>query len=134
MKNKSNVAKISTLVFFIIAFFTNPPVDKHREVIKEKVNLLLQKSLYEKFDGNNSNELGKSLGANLGSMLGSAILDPFINEAITSDSYLLFSTTNLTCGGQTKTIGFGVFGNVFIFDNADKSLKDKFNNTTNSNK
>jgi hypothetical protein len=134
MKNRSKGALIIIIVFALIAFFTNPSVEKHREVVKTKLNTLMQQSLYETNDGNNSNELTKSFGAALGSMLGSAILDPFIDRAITSDNYIFFSTTKLTWGGQTKEIGFGAFGNVFLSKDIDNSLKEQLKNVMNSNK
>jgi hypothetical protein len=132
MRNKTTSILIGIVAIVLIAIFTNPPIEKHREAVKTKLNVLMQQSMYENIDKTNTSGLESNLGATLGSMLGSAILNPFIDAAITSNNYIIFSTTELTWGGETKEIGFGIFGNVILSKDIDKALKDKVNNVLNT--
>ena len=131
MKHKNSFVILTIVIIALIAAFTNPPVEKHREVVKTKLNILMQQSLYEN-SSSESNELTKNFGAALGSMLGSAILNPIVDGFITSDNYIIFSVTKLTWGGQTKSIGFGVFGNVFLSKDIDNALKEEIKNMSNT--
>lgn len=123
--NKSTIVFISIFIAALMAFFSNPNVEKHREAVKMKAKTLMQQSLYTEIDDNNSYGIDKNIGSILGSMLGSAIINPFIEGSITTDNYIFFSTTKLTWDGKTKEIGFGVFGYVFLSNNFDNELKDQ---------
>ncbi len=127
-----SISLVTVLVIALIAIFTNPPVEKHREAVKSKLNLLMQGSLYEKINKSDVTELESNLGSAIGSMLGSAFMDPFINMAITSDNYIICSITKLSWNGETKIIGFGFLGNVFLSREIDNSLKDEISNAINS--
>jgi len=41
---------------------------------------------------------------------------------MSTDNYVLFSTTKITWEGETRIIGIGAFGNVFITKELDESL------------
>ncbi|MBK8442421.1 MAG: hypothetical protein IPL35_02955 [Sphingobacteriales bacterium] len=38
-----------------------------------------------------------------------------IDNSVSTDNYILFSTTKYSLEGETKVVGIGAFGNVFIF-------------------
>ncbi len=121
MKNK-HIILIITGVLLIIGALTNPTQDRHKEAVKNKLNVLMQKSIKDGMK--NSDSGAEQIGSALGLMLGGAILDRMIESIISSDNYVLFSTTNATWEGKTKIIGVGVFGNVFISDEIDKALNE----------
>jgi hypothetical protein len=121
MQNK-HITLIIIGALLIIGALTNPTQDRHKEAVKNKLNVIMQKSLKDSMK--NSDSGAEQIGSALGLMLGGAILDRMIESTISSDSYVLFSTTNVTWEGKTKIIGVGVFGNVFISDEIDKALKD----------
>jgi len=121
MQNK-HITLIITGVLLIIGALTNPTQDRHKEAVKNKLNVIMQKSIKDSMK--NSDSGAEQIGSALGLMLGGAILDRMIESTISSDNYVLFSTTKATWEGKTKIIGVGVFGNVFISDEIDKALKE----------
>lgn len=121
MKNKQLFLVILGLIL-IISVITNPNQDRHREVVKNKLSVIMQKAMTESLK--NSDSGAKQIGSALGLMLGGAFLDRMIESMISSDNYVLFSTTKITWEGKTKLIGVGVFGNVFISNEIEKALKD----------
>lgn len=109
-------------VLLIVGALTNPTQDRHKEAVKNKLNVIMQKSIKDSMK--NSDSGAEQIGSALGLMLGGAILDRIIESTISSDNYVLFSTTNATWEGKTKIIGVGVFGNVFISNEIDSALKE----------
>lgn len=73
----------------------------------------------------NSDNGAKQFGSALGLMLGGVMLDRMIENMVSTDNYVLFSTTKITWEGETKLIGVGLFGNVFISSEIDEALKGK---------
>ena len=98
----------------LVAVLTNPNQDRHKEVIKAKLTTYLQKSMKE------SNEFGQALGL----MFGGVFVNQILDQMITTDNYVLFSTTKITWEGKSKTIGIGVFGNVFVTKELDDALNE----------
>lgn len=121
MKNK-HIILIFVGLILLIGVITNPNQDRHKEVVKNKLNVLMQKAMKESLK--NSDTGAEQIGSALGLMLGGAMLDRMIESMVSSDNYVLFSTTKATWEGKTKIIGIGVFGNVFISDEIDNALKD----------
>ena len=119
---KQSIIIISIVVFVLIAVFTNPNVQIHREAVKTIFNQNLQKSIAENESVNNS-ELNKA-GENIGILLGNVFIDKMIENIITSDNYVLFSITKLSFEGKRKIIGYGLFGNVFISNEVNKALEN----------
>ena len=120
MKNKYIFLLFGGL-FLLIAVLTNPNQDRHKEVVKNKLNTIMQKAMKEGLK--NSDSGAEQLGSALGLMLGGALLDRMIETMVSTDNYVLFSTTKITWEGKSKLIGIGVFGNVFISDKIDEALK-----------
>jgi hypothetical protein len=122
MKNKYIFLLFGGL-FLLIAVLTNPNQDRHKEVVKNKLNTIMQKAMKDGLK--NSDSGAEQLGSALGLMLGGALLDRMIETMVSTDNYVLFSTTKITFEGKSKLIGIGVFGNVFISDKIDEALKDR---------
>lgn len=113
------VLLITAGIIILIAIITNPGHEKHKEEVKKEINTYLQKSISNSSD----NTLAGSIGSAFGTMLGGAILNPIIDNCISSNNYILFSTTTITWEGNKNVIGVGVFGNIFL----SRQLKDILN-------
>lgn len=57
-------------------------------------------------------------------MMGRTLIDPLIDNLITSDDFIFFSLTKITWEGEQKTIGIGIFGNVYINPEIEEKLND----------
>lgn len=119
---KQSIIIISIVVIVLIAVFTNPNVQAHREAVKIMFNQNLQKSL-AKNGSENKSEM-ENAGANLGMMLGNVFIDKMIENLVTSDNYVLFSITKISFEGKSKMIGYGLFGNVFISSEVNQAYKN----------
>lgn len=82
----------------------------------------MQKSLKNKHSETNNE--WEQAGQALGLMLGGAIIDQVINNFVSADNYVLFSTTKITWDGKTKIVGIGVFGNVYLTRQLDDALNE----------
>lgn len=114
---------ISTLVLILIvlvAIFTNPGSERHKETIKSKLNVYLQKVM--KNDLKETSEEEQQAGQAIGMLLGGVIIDQIIDNTLSTNNYLLFSTTKISWEGETKIIGIGAFGNVFLTGKLDEAL------------
>ena len=123
MKNKQLFIWVTISLLIVLAFSTNPPVEKHRAEVKNKFGTILQKSIAKNIDKNGGDKQGLSIGSTFSSMFGSIILNPLIDSYISDDNYLLFSVTRLKWNEKSNVIGIGVFGKVYITDNLGRKLE-----------
>jgi hypothetical protein len=66
----------------------------------------------------------EQLGQAFGMMLGGALVDRIVDNFVSTDNYVLFSTTKVSWEGKTKIIGIGAFGNVFISSKLDEAINE----------
>lgn len=111
---KSNKIIIFFAIIILIAVLTNPSNEEHKQAVKSVVNEVVQNSISE-----NESDLGK-----LGVLFGSSLAENLIENSVTRDNYILFSITKFTWKGESKSIGYGLFGNVFL----SEKVKNAFNN------
>lgn len=105
-KSKSRlVIIILILAVMIVAFFTNPNEQAHKEAIKAKSSEILKEVVSERIDG---------VGAVAWQLAGEQLLTGLINSNITVDNYYLFSVPKINWDGKSYPIGTGVFGKVYI--------------------
>jgi hypothetical protein len=109
-------------IILILAAITNPNKEKHKESIKSIITANMQNTMQENM--HLSNNKWEQAGQALGMMIGSTLIDPIIDNLISSDNYIFFSLTKITWGGKQKIIGFGLFGNVFITSKIEDTLKN----------
>lgn len=121
---KSNSWIVPIIIFFICicAVITNPSSEKHKEIIKTKCYSLMQKSIKEKTEKDGSK--WESFGQALGMIIGKPIIDIIVENSISSDNYIFFSTTKITLDGETRIIGIGAFGSVFLDSRIDDALSE----------
>jgi hypothetical protein len=106
----------------LTAIITNPQPERHKEAVRNKLNSALQTTMKEKMDDSDDN--WEKAGTALGMMLGGTLIDQMINRMVTTNNYVFFSTTKVNWEGQSKTIGFGIFGNVYITTQLDDALNN----------
>ncbi|GAB4025091.1 hypothetical protein [Spirosoma gilvum] len=110
---RSNLSLLLGGFLVLVLALTNPGLEVH----KAKVKALLKEKVSEELrkEGNQKNSLKA-----LGTMLEEAFALPILNTLVTRDNYLLFSVTKLTFGEESKVIGFGALGHVFITTKTDE--------------
>lgn len=123
--SEQSSSPFNTIIYIgicVILAFTNPPLEKHIQevnmVVKKVVNTENSKSLVD--NTNSSNQLM----AGLGLLFGDGIVEGLSDKFISRDNYILFSITKVSFNGKNTTIGFGVLGNVIIFDEFENQLKE----------
>ncbi len=120
---KKNYAVLFTIgLLLLLAVITNPNQGRHQEVIRGKFNSYLQKAMSEGLS-ETDNEWEQA-GQAMGMMLATAIIDQVISNLVTTDNYLIFSITKLSWEDESKVIGIGAFGNVFITGKLDEALNE----------
>lgn len=116
MKTKQ-ISILIVVILLLIAIFTNPNQEDHKEKVKSTFTTYYQKSLKE-----NQTESENKFEA-LGSLLGTSLINTMIENSVSSDNYLVFSVTKMTYDGQEKSIGYGAFGNVFLSSKIEEAYK-----------
>lgn len=121
--NKSFVLLLIVGFLILIAIFTNPTQDAHKQALKTKLMVYMQKKLSD----SSIDEKDKlpELGQMFGVMIGNRIADEMIDNLVSTDNYLVLSTTKITWEGQSKVIGWGMFGNVFIPSQIEEKIDAK---------
>ena len=109
---KSYVISAIAAVIFLIATLTNPNQERHKEAVKNALKTSIQKAIKElPTEENKGLEQARQT---LTTMLGDPFIDTVVNDSVSSGNYMFFSTTKFSFEGETKIIGIGAFGNVFI--------------------
>lgn len=103
---------------------TNPNEQMHKEAVKSKLNQLMHKVVAK--ESAKKKKGWAKVGEAFGMLLGNAVFDQLADAMVSSDSYLVFSTTKVTFEGKSRVIGIGCFGNVFISEEIDKVLERGF--------
>ncbi|CAD0005209.1 MULTISPECIES: DUF4359 domain-containing protein [Flavobacterium] len=122
MKTKHYVI-IGLCLFALIAALSNPGTEKHKEEVKLKMNVFLEKQMNEK-NTNQNNEWSKA-GNTMGNVFAKSMINMMVDNMVSSSNYVLFSTTNVTFEGKTKTIGIGILGNIFLSGKIDDAMNQE---------
>ncbi|HNA39509.1 MAG TPA: DUF4359 domain-containing protein [Chitinophagales bacterium] len=117
-KNQLIIVIVSVVI--LIAILTNPNQDRHKEVIKNKLNSYMQKSMNP--EGDESENEWEQVGQALGMMIGGTLVENVIDNLVSTDNYILFSTTKINWAGKSRIIGIGAFGNVYITNKLEEAL------------
>jgi len=122
---------IGVLVMIVItAVLTNPNTNKHKDAVKVTLKELLNGDTQQTVDTTNQMQHEST---SIGSFLGDMFINPLVEKAVSSNNYLVFSTTQLTWFGETKTIGFGVFGKVYISKQTNELLNKAMSQPSSQN-
>ena len=110
MNNKIKGFGIVVLVFILLAV-TCPGKQVHQEKIKMTISNVIDESLVT-----SASEQGFAL---IGSLFATKIVDIFLNNKLQVNNYFFFSTGQISFGGNTKMVSFGILNKVFTFDEDD---------------
>ena len=77
--------------------------------------------------------LGK-LATEIGATYGTSLINNITAQIIRRQDYYFFSLTKLEFNGSTQTIGIGIFGNVFFFNEVDRKISELSNSPSKPNK
>jgi hypothetical protein len=113
---------IGISILLLVAIITNPDTNHHKEEVKLKIHEYLQKSLADNI--NETDDQWSKAGKLFGNLFGEAMINNMVNTMITSNNYILFSTTSATFEGKSKIIGLGIFGNVYLSDKVNEAFKN----------
>jgi hypothetical protein len=108
-----NKGLIVTLFVALVLVFTNPKTDEHKSAVKARANDIMRAELTKP---------GTKPAVGLVAMLTGAFIDKLIDINITSNNYLLFSTTTFTEGQKKSIIGLGILGNVYLSSKIDDTF------------
>lgn len=111
---KSNIILIVFATIILIAVLTNPSSEEHKQAVKSVVNHVVENSISE-----NGSDMEK-----LGILFGSSLAEKLIENSVTRDNYILFSITKIKWQGESKNIGYGLFGNVFLSEKVNKAFNN----------
>ncbi|MGR3809032.1 hypothetical protein [Jiulongibacter sp. NS-SX5] len=106
-------------IIALVGVFTNPPLEKHQEAMKEKVENL--SSIDEDISGDDI----KKLGALLGDVIGLNTMEKYLNNNVKIEDLKICSLTKLKIKGDYKTVGVGAFGKIFLFDDVKTFVQEK---------
>ena len=112
MNNKIKGFGIVVLVFILLAV-TCPGKQVHQEKIKMTISNVIDESLVTSAS---ESEQGFAL---IGSLFATKIVDIFLNNKLQVNNYFFFSTGQISFGGNTKMVSFGILNKVFTFDEDD---------------
>lgn len=112
MNNKVIKWGIAILVCLLLAV-TCPDKEEHQEKIRMTISNVFDEALMESAS---ESEIGFSL---IGSLVVPKIVDIFLSDRLQVNNYFLFSIGQISFGGNVKTISFGIFNQVFTFDEDD---------------
>lgn len=115
MNNKIKGFGIVVLVFILLAV-TCPDKQVH-QVHQEKIKMTISNVIDESLVTSASeSEQGFAL---IGSLFATKIVDIFLNNKLQVNNYFFFSTGQISFGGNTKMVSFGILNKVFTFDEDD---------------
>ena len=97
----------------VIAFATNPDVDRHRAAMNQRATIVMSEVVAEQ----NNLAISGAWG-----LTGNRLLTEFVNASVRADNYFLFSITKINWDNESHSVGFGMFGRVFIFRQINKEL------------
>lgn len=109
---------IIILLAAVVGVFTNPSLEKHQEVVKEKVENL------ESVNGDIDGDDLKKIGAIIGEAIGLNTMEMYLNNNIKIEDLKVCSLTKMKIKGEYKTIGIGAFGNVWLLDDLKEKLEE----------
>jgi hypothetical protein len=109
IQNKYVIGVLAVLILVL----TNPSERKHQE----KVMAAFSKNL-SKISSQNSYE-------SAGQTLGLFLVEALIPKIVFRNNYVLFSLTEVSFQGQSKIVGIGILGNVYLSSKVDESLNNQ---------
>lgn len=123
MKNKRNrnrsggIFLVIFVVMLLIAYFTNPKEEVHKEMLKIRLMEVLDETMLERQDDVIAYSAWKQAGRQM--------VETFADNYISVDNYFLFSLTRLHWDGESYIAGIGGFRKVYITKQLNSELAEK---------
>jgi hypothetical protein len=108
------------LIIVLFGVLTNPDVNDHREEIKTRIMNAIKNNAAIAKPGNDFESAGEAFGL----VLAGTFVEKLVENMVSRSNYLIFSTTRVEWKGETKTVGFGLFGQVYISEQLDHSIRE----------
>ena len=126
-QNKSVFFLLFFIALLVIAFFTNPDEQAHKEALKTKLTEVIDESMAERQDD--------VVTFNAWKLAGPQMTEVFLKNNFSVDDYKVLSLTKINWDNQSYIVGVGAFGNVWITKRLNKDLAntiiDQIENTVN---
>lgn len=106
-------------LFSGIALITNPDLDRHRFVLHNS----LRSSMEAKARQGNLKNQPSELDNKLGMLLGDAVLEQVLATTLNRRNWGLFSLSQFSVDGSSRTVGFGMFGCVWVSEGFHEALQ-----------
>lgn len=103
---------------------TNPSPADHRDSFKELATEIIQETMKEVQESSEYSDVDLGMNA-LVSGFGVMIVNAMADNLIYRNNYLIFSTTVVKYEGESKVIGIGILGNVFLPEEKIKESIDE---------
>jgi len=119
-KENSLLSKLTKNKFIIIGIvavvllLTNPGIEQHKAAVKTFVTKILSSA-----KGSDQQNEEENPFAAIGTAFSSMLINNLVDSSVSSQSLLLFSLTKMTIEGESKVVGVGILGNVFILKDTD---------------
>jgi hypothetical protein len=120
MTKKNWIIVISAIVTLLLVL-SNPSQEDHRQALKTKFVESIQAKLA------NQPETTSEIGQTFGVTMATAFIGNMVDATVTRNNWVLFSTTEITIDGKSKTIGFGILGHVYLSGKVDDALSQGLN-------
>lgn len=104
MSKTKKIIGVVIAVFLLLFAITNPSEQSHRDEVMKKITEKVKEDVPE----NEWEEAGQNLGL--------MMVQGMVNNMVYRQNYVLFSLTKATYQGETKIIGYGVLGKVYVKD------------------
>jgi len=123
MKNKRNrnrsggIFLVIFVVILLIAYFTNPKEEIHKELLKIRLMEVFDETMLERQDD--------VIAYSAWKLAGGQVVETFADNYISVDNYFLFSLTRLHWDGESYITGIGGFRKVYITKRLNSELAAK---------
>ena len=115
--SKKRILSIALIALILAGFFTNPPSEKIRTDVEERVRAILRKELNLKHQ--DAFELGMQL-------YGNKLLHELSEQYIVVENYYAFSIIKVRWQSEENTVGIGVFNRTLFSKKIDKKAAEIF--------
>lgn len=102
-------------IILLILYASNPKLPEHRSSVNKIINSEMNSNKPENQDNNIITSLLTAFGDDL--------IRSFAEEMISVDDYYFLSITILELEGERHSIGIGILGNVYVFEQAESEIR-----------
>ncbi|MEJ1239284.1 hypothetical protein WBG78_14200 [Chryseolinea sp. T2] len=102
---------LSIVVLFILAGLTNPTRDQH---ITEVRGVIVSNVLAKSVSHPTSQRQNETPASVFGLTLGTVAIKEMVDTFVSVDDYVFLSLTRITHNDQSRVVGVGVFGKVWV--------------------